>query len=116
MKEIIADPNMVAYCGLYCGACKSFLKDKCPGCHENKRAAWCGVRSCCMENKYLSCADCRTYKDPMECDKFNNIFSKIFGFLLRSDRNACIRQIKSIGLEGHAADMASNMRHTIRRS
>jgi len=28
MKEIVADSKLVAYCGLYCGACKSYLKEK----------------------------------------------------------------------------------------
>lgn len=116
MKEIVADANMVAYCGLYCGACKSFLKEKCPGCHENTKATWCKVRSCCMENKYLSCADCKTFENPIDCRKFNNPMSKVVGFILRSDRSACIQQIKSLGLEGHAYDMAQNMRHSIRRS
>lgn len=116
MKEIVADPKMVAYCGFYCGACKSFLKDRCNGCHENSKATWCKVRSCCMENSYLSCADCRTFEDPRDCGKFNNPISRIIGFILRSDRSACIRQIKSLGLEGHAGNMALNMRHTIRKS
>lgn len=116
MKEIIANPNMVAYCGLYCGACKSFLKDRCPGCHENFKATWCKVRSCCIESKYLSCADCKTFNDPKDCKKFNNPVSKVIGFFLRSNRSACIEQIKALGIEGHAKDMASNVRHTMRRS
>jgi hypothetical protein len=116
MKEIVANPNMVAYCGLYCGACKSFLKDKCPGCHDNSKATWCKVRSCCIENIYLSCADCKTFENPRNCKYFNNPISKAISFFLRSDRSACICQIKSLGIEGHASDMASNMRHTIRRS
>jgi len=115
MKEIVAETNLVAYCGLYCGACRSFLKGKCPGCHDNTKATWCKVRSCCMENKFLSCADCRTFDDPGDCRKFNNPVSKVIGFVLRSDRGACIRQIKSLGLDGHAADMALNMRHSMRR-
>ncbi len=52
----------------------------------------------------------------MDCKNFNNIFSKVIGFFLRSDRGACIEQIKSLGIEGHAADMAQNMKHTMRRS
>jgi hypothetical protein len=27
MKEIVPDTNLIAYCGLYCGSCKSYLKD-----------------------------------------------------------------------------------------
>jgi hypothetical protein len=35
MKAIVADAGLVAYCGLYCGACKAYLKEKYPGCHGN---------------------------------------------------------------------------------
>ena len=43
MKEIVADPKLVAYCGLYCGACGAYLRGRCPGCIENYKATWCKV-------------------------------------------------------------------------
>jgi hypothetical protein len=46
MKTVVADAGLVGYCALYCGACGSYLKDRCPGCHENQRATWCKVREC----------------------------------------------------------------------
>lgn len=116
MKEIIADSMLVAYCGLYCGSCRRYLGGKCPGCLDNARAEWCKVRTCCIENKYLTCADCATFEDPKDCKKFNNAVSKIIGFVLRSDRAGCIRQVKRLGLEGHAENMASSKRPSIRRS
>ncbi len=30
MKEIVQNTDLIAYCGLYCGACKSYLMEKCP--------------------------------------------------------------------------------------
>jgi hypothetical protein len=69
-----------------------------------------------MESGYASCADCRTYDDPNDCKKFNNAISKVIGFVLRSDRRACIDQIKELGLQGHAATMAAAERHTIKRA
>ena len=89
MKPIAADVNLVAYCGLYCGACGAYRRGRCPGCHENSKATWCKVRSCCMENGHSSCADCKTPADPRECRKFNNFIAKIFGLIFRSDRRAC---------------------------
>jgi hypothetical protein len=115
MKDIIADANLVAPCGLYCGACRSYLKDRCPGCHENARATWCRVRTCCLTEGYASCADCRPFAEPMDCRKFNSLLSKLFGFLFHSDRDACIRQIKQIGLAGHAEKMAAGKCQTIRK-
>jgi len=38
MKTITSNAELVAYCGLYCGACGAYLKGRCPGCHENKKA------------------------------------------------------------------------------
>ena len=115
MKEIVSNPELVAYCGLYCGACKAYLKERCRGCHENRRATWCKVRSCCLSNQYASCVDCEEFEDPSACKKFNNLFSKIFALVLRSDRAACIRQLRELGMEGHAQNMAEHKRQTIKR-
>jgi hypothetical protein len=115
MPNISTDPKLVAHCGLYCGACKAYLKGRCPGCHENAKATWCKVRTCCMTAGYASCADCRDLPEAMDCRKFNNAISKVFGLLFRSDRGACIRQIKAAGLAGHAEKMAAAGRHTIKR-
>ena len=104
-----------AFCGLYCGSCGAYKKSKCSGCHTNKKATWCKVRSCCIENKYHSCADCKDYKDPMDCKNFNNFMSKIFGFLFKSDRAACIRQIREKGIEKHAEIMAENGWQSIKK-
>ena len=65
MKAIVADRELVGYCGLYCGACGKYLNEKCPGCHLNARASWCKVRKCAMENNFYSCADCRLYSNIM---------------------------------------------------
>ncbi len=115
MKEIVADQALVARCGLYCGACKSYLKGSCPGCAENVKASWCKVRSCCNERGYASCADCADHANPKDCKLFDNVFAKVIGFVLRSDRAACVAQIRALGLQGHAEDMASKRRQTIRR-
>ena len=115
MKEVVSNPAMVAYCGLYCGACGSYLKERCPGCHENEKAKWCQVRVCCIENQYLSCADCKEFDNPKDCKKFENMFARLASFFFRSDRHACIRQIKELGIQGHADNMTENRRQTIKK-
>jgi hypothetical protein len=115
MTDIPVNAALVARCGLYCGACKSYLKGKCAGCHENARATWCGVRSCCAQKQIATCAECADYPDPRACKKYNNFMSKLFAVVYRSDRAACITQIKELGLEGHARVMAESGRQTIRR-
>jgi len=116
MKEITADKNLIAYCGLYCGSCKSYLKGKCPGCHENNKAGWCKVRACNIEHGYQSCADCKDFTNVMECKKCNNFMSKIFAMLFKSDRKACIAMIKESGYDEFARFMAENKLQSIKRN
>jgi len=115
MREVVSDPKLVAYCGLYCGACGSYLRERCPGCHDNVKAKWCKVRTCCIEHNFTSCAECTEYPDPKACKDFNNFFSKLFGLVLRSDRAACVAQVRRLGVQGHAEEMARSRRQTIKR-
>ena len=115
MAKIQVNASLVANCGLYCGACRSYMNGKCKGCRENSKATWCKVRSCCMEKQIQSCADCAEFSDPMACRKFNNIISRLFGLIFNSNRAACIAQIKQLSLEGHAMTMAKLRNQTIRR-
>ena len=114
--QIVNDQNMIARCGLYCGACGKFLKGKCPGCAKNEKATWCQVRICCDTNNYKSCADCKEYSYAMKCKKFNNIISKVFAVVLRSDRQACLTFIQEKGYENFATYMTENKLQTIRRT
>ena len=114
VREFIADKNLIAYCGLYCGACRSYLDKKCPGCHDNIKASWCKIRECCKENNLLSCADCDKI-DLTECKKYNTLISKIIGYVLNSDRAACVNRIKEIGYDDFAIEMTNNKRQTIKR-
>lgn len=115
MRAITADEDLVARCGLYCGACRSYLKGRCPGCHENAKASWCKVRSCCLEHSYPTCAECLDFSDPNDCPKFNNLIAKVIGVVLNSDRKACVLAIRERGEEGFAAFMAERKRQTLPR-
>jgi hypothetical protein len=116
MKSIVADPNLIAACGLYCGACKRYLNEKCPGCRENIKAAkWCKPRTCCLVHNYQSCADCRQYDQVMECKGYNNFIAKMFGLIFRSDRKACIDMIKAKGYDSFAKYMAEHRLQSLKR-
>jgi hypothetical protein len=114
MRSVVASVDMVAYCGLYCGGCGAYLKEKCNGCQKNAKAAWCKIRSCCMGKGIASCAECNEFADPKACKKFNNIMSKVFALLFKSNRPACVAQIKELGLEGHAKKMAELKKHSLK--
>jgi hypothetical protein len=115
MQEVKANPRLVAHCGLYCGACRSYLKGGCPGCSDNSKAAWCGVRRCCQENAYASCADCQNYCDPRDCRLFDNFISRAIGLVLNSNRRACILRIRDLGHDGYAAFMTERGLQTLPR-
>lgn len=110
----IADTNQVAYCGLYCGACKRFLGKKCPGCQQNSKATWCKVRSCCIKNEIANCADCKSIGHKA-CPHFNNFMAKVFGLIFNSDRGKCIERIKEAGYLAYSIEMSEKKAQTIKR-
>ena len=114
MQENISLTENIAYCGLYCGACRSFVKGKCPWCKNNDKASWCKIRSCCIDNNYRSCADC-TIIELKNCKKFNNTIGKLFGLIFNSNRTACIERIREIGYNGFALEMDDSRMQTIKR-
>jgi phage FluMu protein Com len=63
MKQIVSSPELIALCGLYCGACKAYLSDKCPGCRENNKArdAAPSRSRVCSSYQSMECADGRLY-------------------------------------------------------
>jgi hypothetical protein len=115
MEDVRTDPQLIARCGLYCGACGRFRKGRCPGCSENTKASWCKVRSCCGEHGYASCAECATPKDPRACRKFNNLIARLFGLVFNSDRAVCIERIRRLGPDGYAAFMATHRLQSLPR-
>lgn len=115
MAEIQNDPTLVAFCGLYCGACGRHVKGACPGCAGNVKATWCRIRACCMTNGYTTCADCRDFSDATACKTYNNFIGRVFGFIFRSNRPACIRRIKEVGVEQFAGEMTERKRHSLPR-
>ncbi|HSP35725.1 MAG TPA: DUF3795 domain-containing protein [Thermoanaerobaculia bacterium] len=113
--EQVNPSALIAFCGLNCAECGRYKSGHCVGCHSSAKATWCGVRTCCIEHDYSSCAQCGEFSDPMECDRFNNFFSKLFGVVFNSDRGACIDEIRKRGLDGYAKAMADQKLRTIPR-
>ncbi len=119
MSEAAATPtankDLVACCGLYCGACGSYRKGRCPGCRENAKATWCKVRACCLERSYASCAECTEHPDPRTCRRFHNVIARVIGLVLNSDRRACVLKIRELGTERYAGFMAEQGRQSLPR-
>ena len=115
MKDVVADQSLVAYCGLYCGACGRYLKGDCPGCHENAKATWCKIKSCCGEHSYATCADCKEHPDPTGCKQYTSLMAKVMSLLMNSNRPAGVLKIRELGVEGFAAFMAEKKLQTLPR-
>lgn len=114
VKKVVADKNLIARCGLYCGACGSYLKERCQGCVKNEKATWCKVRQCTMSHNYQSCADCGV-AEAADCKMLNNTVSKLFALIFGSNRPGAIEMIKRAGYEGFAVAMAEQKKMTPRR-
>jgi hypothetical protein len=116
MNPITVDADLVAVCGLYCGACRSHRKGKCPGCRKNTKATWCKARTCSNENHFSGCSDCCRYSDPgKECRKLNNPISWIFSVLFNSNRSMNLKRIREVGREVYAKEMAEAGRMSLPR-
>lgn len=113
MKAIESNTELIAACGLYCGACRKYLSDKCPGCHDNEKATWCKIRTCVKGQGLHSCAECR--KNVTECPTYSNLIGKIFAFFFKSDRPACIRYIREHGEQAFAEEMTRRKCQTMKR-
>lgn len=113
MKPIINSTELIAACGLYCGACKKYLKDKCPGCTKNRTATWCKIRQCCRNNGYKTCAECDM--NISKCKYHKTFINKLYSFIFNSDRPACIRYIRRNGEKAYAERMTWEEQMSIRR-
>jgi hypothetical protein len=114
-NEIIFDENLIAYCGLYCGACPRFLKGKCSGCKANIKSKWCKVKPCNIETGIKSCAECKKYVDVDICKSFNPIIIKVGEFVSKTSRKSGIQMIKEKGSSSFASYMAKNKLVSIKR-
>jgi hypothetical protein len=111
--EVKNDTQLIAYCGLYCGACRKFVSGKCPGCKRLAPPHWCKIRTCCIEKSFDSCAGC-SLETPNACKKFNNPISKVFAFIFGSDREKCIMAIREKGAAWYAAHMAQTRQQSLK--
>jgi hypothetical protein len=87
-----SDLSLLAYCGLYCGACsfkiafeesqrghllsmpakydryKSARLEDCPGCRADNQDGECKIRNCAKERKLVYCGDCEDFPCRMVAD------------------------------------------------
>ena len=109
-KHIDKGVNLISHCGLYCGACPSFLSDKCDGCRGNSAKSAivykkCKIKPCCVDNGFFTCADCTIYDSTKKCKKYNPLILKIASWIESSDRSKSIEMIQTKGITEFLAYM-----------
>lgn len=113
-KEIAENKELIAYCGLYCGACHKYLAGKCVGCRLNEKAEWCIIRKCNKEHAFHTCAECEI-KNVNDCRTYNTFISRLIAFFFKSDRKACIDYIRENGEDDFAKEMTEKKMMTIKK-
>jgi len=68
-----------------------------------------------MENGKVSCSECSVHATASDCEKFNNIFSRLFSFIFRTNQQASIDMIKEKGYEEYAKEMAEKKTQAIKK-
>ena len=101
---------VLAHCGLLCSRCGMFTRGKCGGCHEKPMNGRCGVKKCCLEREYATCAECSDFSDLKKCRKLYNFISKIFSFIFRTNRIANLYRVREIGIESFKNETTDNTR------
>lgn len=96
---------IVAYCGLICSDCGAYKRNRCKGCYSEKPMNRnCKIRKCTIENSYITCADCTEFTELKKCRKLNNLISKFFSFIFRTNRIGNLNRIREVGLEQFKAE------------
>ncbi|TFF98960.1 MAG: DUF3795 domain-containing protein [Promethearchaeota archaeon] len=97
-------PELLTYCGLYCGICPSFHRGTCYGCRsedktQNRTSKWgCKIRNCCInEKEILYCGECSDFPCNKITSKLINSHPNDFRFTYRHEIPNNIIRIKSLG-------------------
>ena len=107
------DRNIIAYCGLFCGACKIFLSTRngtldklsnetnipvellrCKGCRSTEVSLFCkncAMKKCCLQKKVSTCAD---------CDEFPCSVLKAFENDQHPHHNGVIKSLEDLNRNG----------------
>ena len=71
----MAKYSLLAYCGLYCGGCRSYEENSdvgCKGCRDEQTLVDdCPTRACAMRKAILHCGEC----DVFPCDVLNGFYT-----------------------------------------
>lgn len=98
--------DILAPCGVYCGACPSYGRS-CKGCasedkNQSRRSKWgCKIRICCYEKKELRyCINCEEYPCKIIHNKLLSTHRNDPRFNYRHELPEIFKKMKTMGVEG----------------
>ena len=112
-NKVIYNPEILAPCGIYCGACPSLGKT-CLGCAsqemggvQKRKSKWgCKLRVCCYKEKGLEfCSDCLEFPCDKHRKKLMDSHPKDPRFQYRRDVAENLILIKELGEQRYLEDM-----------
>ncbi len=114
MRPTVADPTLIAICGLYCGTCGAYVTEKCGGCRQSEAKTGCCVRNCANQKGIFTCADCWSFFKAGNCGEFNHAAPQVFGLHFPADRPNCLKEVRRLGPNAYSQKMAG-LGHTLFR-
>lgn len=54
-------PELIGYCGFYCGSCPTYIKGDCSGCLAAHRKGDCFTNTCVQERNLRFCGECSEF-------------------------------------------------------
>lgn len=111
-SKVKKEDSLLAYCGLYCGACPSYQNtqkvvpinydkknfyEACEGCNSDLNTSWCGpceIKKCNKEKNIRVCIDCNDYP----CKKITD-FINDKKYPYHKEVEAKMKLYKEVGLE-----------------
>ena len=55
------EEKLLGKCGFYCGACSTYIAQKCNGCMKEHQKGDCFTRDCVLENDLNFCGECNRF-------------------------------------------------------
>jgi hypothetical protein len=102
--------ELISRCGLYCGACKKYLKNICSGCRTKAPPSWCEVSPCAASKDLFSCADCSDFPDVYRCGRLYPFKYRFGEWVAGMSRKAGIEMIRTDGCERYVQFMVEENR------
>ncbi len=64
MARSDVEPDLIGFCGFYCGSCPTYRAGECPGCRLGHREGDCFTNTCVQTRGLRFCGECPDFPCP----------------------------------------------------